>query len=175
MTIDMISKEVTRIKKRYGEDNPIKLCHAMKISLLYHSMGTFNGACKGFYLSQSRKQAITINSDLIEELQRIILMHEIGHSVLHRYIPGMKGFHDFNLFDETTLYEYQANIFAADYLIDDEKVLEVLNNDISFFGAASSLCVPAELLDFKFRVLKRKGYKIIDSPLDARSDFLKNV
>ncbi|OPX87191.1 MAG: hypothetical protein A4E53_02569 [Pelotomaculum sp. PtaB.Bin104] len=49
-----------------------------------------------------------------------------------------------------------------------------LNEDISFFGAASLLNVPAELLDFKFRVLKRKGYKI-DPPLMANSNFLKNI
>ena len=54
-------------------------------------------------------------------------------------------------------------------------MLDLLNEDISFFGAASRLNVPAELLDFKFRVLKRKGYKVIDPPLTANSDFLKNV
>lgn len=175
MTIDFISKEVKKIKKRYDETDPVRLCHAMKINLLYQPMGTFPKACKGFFLKQSRKKAITINSDLGEELQRIILMHEIAHAVLHANVPGVKGFHDFHFFDQTNIYEYQANIFAADYLMADELVLEILNDDISFFGAASILCVPAELLDFKFRVLKRKGYKVIDPPLNAKSDFLKNT
>ena len=116
-----------------------------------------------------------INSDLSEELQRIILAHEIGHAVLHRKASGMKAFHDFTLFDETSTYEYEANIFAADYLMDDDEVLKLLNEDLSFFGAASRLNVPAELLDFKFRVLKRKGYKVIDPPLQSRADFLKKV
>lgn len=145
----------------------------MKISLLYHPMGLYDGACKGFYIQQSRKQAIVINSDLEEELQRIILIHELGHAVLHKSVPGIKNFHDFNLFDETYHYEYEANIFAPDFLLDDEEVLKVLNDDISFFTAASTLYVPAELLDFKFRILKRKGYQVIDPPLNANSDFLK--
>jgi len=54
-------------------------------------------------------------------------------------------------------------------------VLELLSEDLSFFGAASLLGVPAELLDFKFRVLKRKGYKVIDPPLLAQANFLKKV
>ena len=58
--------------------------------------------------------------------------------------------------------------------MDDNDVLELLNEDMSFFMAASSLNVPAELLDFKFRVLKRKGYMVIDPPTNAKSNFLKN-
>jgi len=53
--------------------------------------------------------------------------------------------------------------------------LEQLNDDVSFFGAASRLRVPPELLDFKFRVLKRKGYKVIDPPLMCQSNFLKGI
>jgi len=57
--------------------------------------------------------------------------------------------------------------------MDDDVVLNLLNEGISFFEAASRLNVPAELLDFKFRVLKRKGYKVIDPPLLAQANFLK--
>jgi Zn-dependent peptidase ImmA (M78 family) len=175
MSIEYISNEVKRIRKKYAEKDPFDLCHAMKIELIPTAMGTASKACKGFYLQQSRKQAIVINNDLSEELQRIILSHEIGHAVLHRKEAGIKAFHDFALFDETSVYEYEANIFAADYLMEDSEVLELLNEDISFFGAASQLNVPAELLDFKFRVLKRKGYKVIDPPIKANADFLKKV
>ena len=175
MSIEYICGEVARIHKKYDEDDPYRLCRSMKIILLVEAMGNFPKACKGFYLCTARKQVITINSDLPEELQRIILMHEIGHAVLHRKASGIKAFHDFALFDEASVFEYEANIFAADYLMDDDEVLDLLNEDLSFFGAASRLNVPAELLDFKFRVLKRKGYKVIDPPLTANSDFLKNV
>ena len=175
MSIEYICGEVARITKKYDEDDPYRLCQSMKILLLAEAMGNFPKACKGFYLCTARKQVITINSDLPEELQRIILMHEIAHAVLHRKASGIKAFHDFALFDEASLYEYEANIFTADYLLDDDEVLDLLNEDLSFFGAASRLNVPAELLDFKFRVLKRKGYKIIDPPMIASSDFLKKV
>jgi len=43
-----------------------------------------------------------------------------------------------------------------------------------FFQAAKALYVPSELLDFKFRILKRRGYKV-ESPITANGDFLKNL
>lgn len=71
--------------------------------------------------------------------------------------------------------EYEANIFAAEFLMADEDVLAKLNDDISFFGAATLLRVPPKLLDFKFRLMKRNGYKVIDFPLMANGNFLKDV
>jgi Zn-dependent peptidase ImmA (M78 family) len=175
VSIEYISSEVKRVRQKYAQTDPVRLCKEMGILLLAEPMGDFPSACKGFYFCQSRVQVITINSSLSEELTNIILMHEIGHSVLHRYVSGVRAFHDFNLFDETSVYEYEANIFAADFLMEDDRVLGLLNEDISFFGAAAELNVPPELLDFKFRVLKRKGYKVIDPPITAHSDFLKKI
>lgn len=175
MSIESISSEARRVKEKYAEADPVRLAKAMGILLLFEPMGSSPNACKGFYLSQSRAQVITVNRDLSDELQRIILSHELGHAVLHRKASGVKSFHDFRLFDETSVYEYEANIFAAELLMDDDTVLGLLNGDISFFGAAAELGVPPELLDFKFRVLKRRGYKVIDPPIRAHGDFLKNI
>ena len=66
-------------------------------------------------------------------------------------------------------------MFAAELLLEDEDVLLRLNDDISFFQAAAELRVPPELLDFKFRILKRKGYQVIDPPLMATGSFLKSI
>ena len=175
MSVDYICREVKRLKKKYHESDPLKLCDALVIILLDEPMGNYQGACKGFFLTQSRKRSITINSDLPEELQRIIVTHELGHAVLHAKAAGVNAFHDFELFDSASIMEYEANIFAADFLMDDDDVLEKLNEDISFFSAAALLRVPPELLDFKFRLMKRNGYKMIDPPLMANSNFLRNV
>lgn len=175
MTVDYICREVQRLKRKFHETDPFMLCKAMGIILLFAPMGNYGGACKGFFLVQSRKRSITINSDLPKAIQRIIVTHELGHAVLHAKATGVNAFHDFELFDSTSSMEYEANIFAAEFLMDDSDVLEKLNEDISFFGAASLLRVPPELLDFKFRLMKRNGYKLIDPPLMANSNFLKNV
>lgn len=138
-------------------------------------MGRDEDSCKGFFMEHSRIRTITLNCDLPYVIQRIILAHEIGHAVMHRKSTGLHAFHEFGLFDETSHMEYEANLFAAEFLLDDKDVFNTLNRDISFFGAATALYVPAELLDFKFRVMKRKGYKLIDPPLMAQSNFLRDI
>ena len=86
----------------------------------------------------------------------------------------MRGFQELELFDMTAPAEYEANLFIAELIISDEYLLELLNErDKSFFRIANELYVPAELLDFKFRILKNKGLRI-ESPYVAQADFLKN-
>ncbi|MCM1232360.1 MAG: ImmA/IrrE family metallo-endopeptidase [Ruminococcus flavefaciens] len=175
MTMDYIFREVERLQRKYHETDPFKMCDAMGIIVAFEPMGVYEGACKGFFLAQSRMRMITINADLPSHLHRVIAAHELGHAVLHRNSLGVNAFHDFELFDGTSTTEYEANVFAAESLLPDKRVLEQLNDDVSFFGAASRLLVPPELLDFKFRVLKRKGYKVVDPPLMCQSNFLKNI
>ena len=47
--------------------------------------------------------------------------------------------------------------------------------DTTFFSAAAMLRVPMEMLDFKFRLMKWKGYKLIEPPIHARGDFMRNM
>ena len=160
MTIQSISEEVRRIQKKYGESDPFRLAQAMKIIVVLKPMGRYKGCCKGFYVQHRRIKHITINSDLPEVIQRVILAHEIAHSVLHTNITA--AFHEFTLFDDTDRQE------------SDDCVLNALNEDQFFFQAAKALYVPAELLDFKFRVMKRKGYKL-ESPIVSHGNFLKTI
>lgn len=172
---NFICREVLRLKQKHGENDPFRLCEELGIMLLSIPMGVHPESCKGFFLNQSRIRSITINSDLSEQFKRIICAHELGHAILHKDQTGVKAFHDFALFDAASRFEYEANIFAAEFLLKDSDVLELLNDDLSFFQAAAMLCVPAEILDFKFRTLKWKGYKVIDAPLLADSAWLKNA
>ena len=175
MTTDFICREVLRLKKKYHETDLLRLCNAMGILILREPMGIFDGACKGFFLIQSRKKAIVINCDLPEAVQRIILAHELGHAVLHARKTGLNAFHDFCLFDPASIWEYEANIFAAEFLLEDGSVLEHINEDASFFEIAAMLNVPPELLDFKFKLMRERGYDLSESPLAANGDFLKNM
>ncbi len=169
-----ICNKVNTIKNKYAESDPFRLCKEMDILTLFSPMGTFPSSCKGFYLTQSRIKSITINSDLSENLQRIICAHELGHSILHDEFSGANGFHDFEFFDATNRFEYEANIFAAELLINDDDIVTV-NEDSSFFQLAAELCVPPELLDFKLRILKSKGYNVANSPIHSMGNFLKNL
>lgn len=172
MTIDYICSAVDRLCEKYGERDPLRLAEETGVIVRCEPMGNYENACKGFFIYQSRKQLITVNSDLSENAQRIIIAHELGHAVLHRDEARLRAFHDFSLYEDTIRFEYEANLFAAELLLDDSEVMEKLREDDFFFSAAKRLAVPPELLDFKFRILKHKGLNV-DSPILSRSDFLK--
>ena len=76
------------------------------------------------------------------------------------------------MFDDTDRMEYEANVFAAEFLLEDTEVTDTLEEDMDFFTMAKMLCVPPELLDFKCRILQRQGVAI-NAPYIARGDFLK--
>ena len=55
----------------------------------------------------------------------IVLLHEIGHDVLHR--QEARTFQEFSIFDiKGDRMEYEANSFAAEVALPDEEVLEKL-------------------------------------------------
>jgi len=172
---DYIDQKVNQIKKRFAGLSLDDICKVLKIRLRFDALGNSAEACKGYYIVQSRIQMIVINSELPEIFKRCILAHELGHAILHKKHAGVNAFHDFTLFDATSRFEYEANVFAAQLLLDDDDVLKLLNEDMSFFTAASTLGVPAELLDFKFRALKRQGFKVTEPPFTAKADFLRQI
>ena len=175
MIAEYISNAVSSLKKKYDESNPFRLAKSMGICLIPQPMGTDENCCKGFFMVSRRIPAIIYNDDLPERFQEIIVMHEIGHAVLHRKKAEIKCFHDFQIFDSTSGNEYEANMFAADYMLEDQDVLDRLNSYQSFFETAQELRVPPELLDFKFKMMKMRGTFRIDSPIVTDSTFLKNV
>ena len=174
MTYAEICKTVEKLKRKYDESDPFRLCRDMGIILLQQHLGTDPDSVKGFFLENKRIRTITVNADLPLIIQKIIVAHELGHATLHRN-SGAYAFHEVTLYDSVSVCEKEANLFAAEFLLNDDEVLEALNKDSTFFTAAAELMVPAELLDFKFRVLKWKGYKVMESPVTARSNFLRDI
>ena len=172
LSIDQITRTIDKLSRKYQTRDPHELCDALGVRIRLKDLGT---DIKAYYFYQSRISSIVLNSRMSEPIRRILVAHELGHDRLHRKMAMLKGFQEIELFDKTIPAEYEANIFAAEMLIGDKELLELLNDsDKSFFDVARELYVPAALLDFKFRVLKHKGYRI-EAPYIANGDFLKNV
>ena len=173
MTIEYIRSCAAQLIEKHGSRDPEELCRETNVTVLREDMGSESTACKGFFLYQSRRKIIVINSSLEETVSTFILTHELGHSVLHTEAAKTRAFHDFFPYDDSSRYEYEANLFAAELLLSDEDVLSALGED-DFFTAAKKLRVPPELLDFKLRILNRKGHDF-KSPISANSCFLKDI
>ena len=170
-TIEYISNVVAGLTRKYNTHDPYELCDDLGINVRQMDLGT---DIKAYYFYQSRIRNIVLNYNVASGIQRILVGHELGHDRLHKDIAMMKGFHEIELFNRSQPTEYEANLFTAELLIEDGEVLELLNGyDSSFFDVARELYVPAALLDFKFRILKSKGYRI-EAPYIANEDFLKN-
>ena len=169
-----ISATAAGIRRRHQESDLFRLCRAMGILVVDHDTTMSVDDFKGLCLIQSRVPVILLNSGLKTGLKRVVLAHEIGHVVLHQELAELRGFHDFDLFGMKDSTEYEANVFAAELMLDTEEVLDLLNQDMAFFDAASTLGVPPELLDFKFRVLKNLGYAI-NPQMICNGDFLKKI
>ena len=119
MSSKCIRDTVNKVKAKYQESDPYRLAAAMHIIVKKLPLGTDPNCCKGFCMRECRKTCIVINCDLPEIIQQIILIHEIGHALLHQNPLQIKCFHDFELFDVVSQCEYEANCFAADYLLED--------------------------------------------------------
>ncbi len=170
MTIDFIVKAVDALVKKAGSRDPFVICEVLDYKLHYIDL---HPKLKAYYFYQSRINNIVIDENIMELFRPILIAHELGHGTLHRKVAMMSGFQELELLEKRAdkPMEYEANLFAAELLLEDNSVLETLN-EYTFFETASILNVPAALLDFKFAILKTKGYRINDMQI-GKSHFLK--
>jgi len=155
-TLDYIAETVQKLIGKYQTRNPYEICDGLGIKVKQKDLGT---EIKAYYYCASRIRNIVINTLLPEEVQRILVAHELGHDRLHRKIATLKGFQETELLNQSIPTEYEANLFAAELLINDGELLGYLGDDEKTHSSvAGELNVPAELLDFKVRVLKHRGY-----------------
>ena len=80
---------------------------------------------------------------------------------------------DFDVYNVTGLLERQANFFAADFLIDDGDVLDLMHSrGADFFNVAKELCIPSPFFAFKLYSMVNRGYHM-RMPVELDSAFLK--
>jgi Zn-dependent peptidase ImmA (M78 family) len=169
-TIDYISGVVDKLSRKYGTRNPFELCDALGIIVHIEDLGK---KLKAYYFAERRIRNIVLNSRVDEILQRVLIAHELGHDCLHRKIAALKSYGITDPFGLINPTEKEANLFAAELLIDDDELLDLLYyDDRTFFGIASELYVPYPLLEFKLRIMEYKGHNVV-VPYLANSDFLK--
>lgn len=159
MNTKKIIDTVCRMKNEFQTNDPFIICELAGITVNFQSMGKRSDSCKGFFMRKCGLDFITINSDLVEELQRLVAGHELGHWALNpRNIP--LTFSDDVFFDTTNEDEKEANYFAAELLLPDDEVLEAINSDLTYIRAAAILKVPRDFMDLKLRLMSFKGYKL---------------
>lgn len=174
MNTDYIIQFVAGLRKRYSGLSIAEMCDAMGIQVLYYPMGTKHDACKGFFIRRFSISCITVNSDLCLRNQEIILAHEMGHACLHDHIADATEFVDVHLDMNSGVYEHEANLFAAELLLPDQEVLEKIQEMLPVKTISEELMVPPALIDYKARILQKKGIPVHPG-LFAQSSFIKDI
>jgi Zn-dependent peptidase ImmA (M78 family) len=121
-----------------------------------------------------KNRFIFVNSNLDEYERRVVIAHEIGHDVLHREFAANGILPEFTLYDMTSRPEYEANVFAADILLDDDEVFELAKGGYDESQIARWLGVNINLLLIKMHEMNKRGFDFKLSR-EARGDFLKGT
>ena len=171
---DYIFREVERICAKYRTHDPYELLDSMG-AVTYFSNEYSRTGLKGYSTVMHRVKYAVINAKLCPEDRNVVAEHEAAHLILHMdeiMCSPIHALHDFNMFDNSGRIEYQANAFLADFLLEDDEVLELVHDEYKdFFGIARELYVPPPLLAFKQHSMMRRGHDV-RNPIDLDSQFL---
>lgn len=169
MTASQLSKVGERLVKRCGTRDPFEIARQLGIEVLF--CDGFN-SMKGMYRVIKRNRFVFINRDLTPQMQRIVCAHELGHDRLHRNLARTDSLQEFALYVMTTKPEYEANIVAAEILLDTDEVLDYVYN----YGYTSEQIARAMDTDINLVALKVAHLAETNRglhPAEHRSDFLK--
>ena len=120
-----IYRRVRNLKKRWGTNDPFKICKYLKIQIRYYDLGK----TKGFYKKVLRKKFIIINENLSSLDRKIVCAHELGHCLLHSS-KDIQNLLEYGNFEKNSIFEDEANKFAA-YLLVDKNFAEDLESSIN--------------------------------------------
>lgn len=169
MNAESLSKVGRKLVTRCGTRDPFEIARQLGIEVMF--CDDF-GPLKGMYRVIKRNRFIFINKNMSERMQIIVCAHELGHDQLHRKLAKTNALREFMLYDMTTRPEYEANIVAAEILLDTDEVLDyIYNYGYTSEQTARAMGTDINLVALKIAHLAESGYDL--RKLDYRSDFLK--
>ena len=96
----------------------------------------------------------------------------LGHDQLHRELAAGGAMQEFVLYDMASRSEYEANVFAADLLLDEEQMLDyMIHYRYDAEQIAQVMDTDINLVALRAAGLSYRGYKL--NKLESRTDFLK--
>lgn len=134
--------------------DPYKIARQCGIELIVKELG----ALKGFYKVIYRNPFIFLNKSLPRSTARIVCAHELGHHLLHREFAAF-GFEETSLFSPASRREYEANLFAAELLIEDKEIEELTAYGYTEEQIAAAIGMDKQLIELKLAAYKSKKAK----------------
>ncbi|MCM3789469.1 ImmA/IrrE family metallo-endopeptidase [Domibacillus indicus] len=138
-----IKVTVQNLIKKHNTSDPFTIAEQNGILLSYEALGNI----LGYFSSYKRVNFIHINNKLNEHGQRFVCAHELGHALLH---PKTNT----SFLKRKTLFsidrmEVEANTFAVELLLPDEKIKEYSNEHLTLYQIGEMHGVPREIVSLK--------------------------
>lgn len=157
--------------RKYGIRDPFRLAQLLDITVKYISTKRQKGLCAMI----DDIPFIFVNRNMSEEMQRMTCAHELGHILLHAdVLSGQKPLLEYELFDIRNAAEFEANAFAANLLIDEQELLDLMHDGADMVAAASSLNINVNLLMIRLLQMRKEGHDI-NAPFSPDSSFLGSI
>lgn len=140
----MTKREIKKYANSFCDRNPFSAAAKKGITVLFSDLPD---STKGVCYTAFGKRIVLINSRLDETEARYVCAHELGHAVLH---PEL----NYSFLITKTLFlpskfEREADIFAAELLIDDSTLRQVEFERMSAAQVAAVLNLPEKLIQLK--------------------------
>ena len=133
-----------QLVSRYRTRDPFILAEELGVTVMLRHNFIHQ---KGAFCVIDRCPFIFINGNLSDQLQRLVCAHELGHALLHRQLAATGGaMLEFRLMDLTSRTEYEANVFAAALLLDDQELRARLESGEDVQSIARAMNVHVDLV-----------------------------
>ena len=164
-----IVRKANHLVKECGTRDPNRIARELGIEVMPCDFKRQKGAYKVIL----RNRFIFIKQDLHPVMSNIVMLHEIGHDILHQSEAiAAGGFKEFNIFNIHDIrMEYEANIFASQVALDDDEFLELCEKGYDIQQIARALHSDINLVALKSDTLISQGYRLRQQ--EHTNDFLK--
>ena len=149
-----IHEIVAGLVEEHGTNDPLELAEALGVMVELRDLGGLSG----MYVQYKGQPIILLNRDFEKHDLIFACAHELGHHVQHSDLIKEPFLCSFKVFDFKDKTEYEANVFAAHLLIDDDELLDILTEGYDVLKAAMILEVNLILLNIKLSEMNREGY-----------------
>lgn len=143
-----IRKSAADAVRQYGTRDPFTLAREMHIDLLVRELGTL----KGFYKDVYGTPFIFLSRHLSRGEATLVCAHELGHHLLHRQFAAF-GFEEVSVFSPASRREYEANLFAAELLLDTKEVFDAARAGCTAAQIAAELGADVRLVELKLAAM----------------------
>ena len=160
---------------KYGTRDPFRICREKGIEVMFRD--DFIGQ-KGAFSLMLNVPFVFINNNLSYEMKRIVCAHELGHAMLHRNLCKTRKnqtIYEYELFDIKDSTEYEANIFAANLLIDGDEMDQYMSYGYDVVQTARAMDLNVNLLLIKLHERKDGGAMLNNLPELPKRNFLGTI